>query len=323
MACKSLNVFVLDGRFSYLPCRFQWVYCQVVYLCDCLPGRIRQALAELPETLDETYERTLREIKKVNRDFAHRLLQCVAVAVRPLLVEELADFLAFDFGARPIPSFHEDWRLDDPIEAVLSTCPSLLVIVDATNEDRWRSHYLRLSSFKVIQFSHYSVKEYLTSARLAEASNNISRGFHISMTSAHILAARACLGILLQLDQNVTRDSLKNLPLAEYAAENWFDHARLEGVSQNVSDSMELLFDPGKPHLAIWVWIHDPVDPQTIFREETPSPMKGTALHYATLCGFLTIVKFLVVPRRVRRRCESPGRLLDNSITSSVGTGTL
>ena len=276
------------------------MYCQVSYLCDCLPGRIRQALAELPETLDETYRRTLREIKKVNWDFAHRLLQCVAVAVRPLLVEELADFLAFDFEATPIPKFHEDWRLEDPIDAVLSTCPSLLVIADATNEDRYNYHYHWRHSSKIIQFSHYSVKEYLTSARMAEASDNISRRFHIPMTSAHILAARACLGILLHLDQNVTNDSLKNLPLAQYAAENWFDHARLEEVSRNVSESMKRLFDPGKPHLAIWVWIHDPVSSQGPMPPphsflETPSPMKGTALHYATLCGLLTIVKFLVV----------------------------
>ena len=291
--CNALNVFFLDDCFSYIPCRFRWVYCQVVYLCDCLPGRIRQALAELPETLDETYERTLREIKKVNWDVAHHLLQCVAVAIRPLLVEELADFLAFDFQAGPIPRFHEEWRLEDPIEAVLSTCSSLLVIVNATDEDRRRYHWRHSS--KVIQFSHYSVKEYLTSARLAGASDNISRRFHISMTSAHILAARACLGVLLHLDQNITIDSLENLPLAQYAAEKWFDHARLEGVSQNVEDGMKLLFNPGKPHLAIWVWIHDPEYPGwPPSREESPSSMNGTALHYATLCGFLAIVKFLV-----------------------------
>jgi hypothetical protein len=31
------------------------VFCQLVYLCRCIPGRIRHALDELPETLDETY----------------------------------------------------------------------------------------------------------------------------------------------------------------------------------------------------------------------------------------------------------------------------
>ena len=269
------------------------MYCQVVYLCGCLPGRIRQALAELPKTLDETYERTLREILEVNWDFAHHLLQCVAAAIRPLLAEELADFLAFDFKAGPIPRFHEDWRLEDPIEAVLSTCPSLLVVVNVTDEDRWRYGWRYPAN--VIQFSHYSVKEYLTSARLAEARDNNSRRFHISMTSAHTVAARACLGILLHLDQNITKDGLKNLPLAQYAAENWFGHARFEGVSQNVEDSMKLLFDPGKPHLAIWVWIHDPEDPPGVLPfEETPSLMEGTALHYASYCGFLSIVKFFV-----------------------------
>ncbi len=55
-------------------------------------------LKELPETLDETYERILRDINKANWDHAHRLLQCLTVAVRPLRVAELAEVLAIDFG---------------------------------------------------------------------------------------------------------------------------------------------------------------------------------------------------------------------------------
>jgi hypothetical protein len=46
-------------------------------------------LEELPETLDETYERILRDINKANRVHAHRLLQCLTVAIRPLRVAEL------------------------------------------------------------------------------------------------------------------------------------------------------------------------------------------------------------------------------------------
>jgi hypothetical protein len=84
---------------------------------------------------------------------------------------------------------------------------------------------------KVIQFSHFSVKEFLTSARLAEASDLIPRRYHISMTPAHTLAAQACLGILLHLDKDVvTDDSLEELPLAEYAAEHCVDYARFEDV---------------------------------------------------------------------------------------------
>jgi hypothetical protein len=61
-------------------------------------GRV---LKELPKSLDETYERMLKEIGKVNPHQAYRLLQCLTVATRPLRVEELAEVLALDFdGAR-------------------------------------------------------------------------------------------------------------------------------------------------------------------------------------------------------------------------------
>ena len=263
------------------------MYCQVVYICGCIPARIRHALADLPETLDETYQRTLREINKADWEFAHRLFQFVAVASRPLRVEELAELLAFDFKAGPIPKFHEDWRLEDPVDAVLSTCSSLLAIVDGG-----------YPFGKVIQFSHFSVKEFLTSARLAEASDIIPRRYHISMTPAHTLAAQACLGILLHLDKDVvTSDSLEKWPLAEYAAEHWADHARFEDVSRNVEDGMKQLFDPSKPHLAVCVWIHDPdVRPwKRNGRAERPLPLLGTPLHYAALWGLHSIVEFLVI----------------------------
>jgi hypothetical protein len=66
-------------------------------LRDCLPPSVRCFLEELPESLDETYEHVLREIKKPNRDRARRLLQCLVVAIRPLRMVELAEVLAVDF----------------------------------------------------------------------------------------------------------------------------------------------------------------------------------------------------------------------------------
>jgi hypothetical protein len=220
----------------------------LVHICDCTPAGIRHALAELPETLDETYERTLRGIKRANWEIAHRMFQFVSVASRPLHIKELADLLAFDFEAGSIPKFHEDCRLEDPADAVLSTCSTLLAIVNDQGSP-------------VIQFSHFSVQEFLTSTRLAEATDIISRRYYVSMTPAHTLVAQACLGILLHLDKDVTSDSLRDFPLAEYAAEHWVDHARFEDVSRNVEDGMKQLFDPGKLHLAIYVSICDPAAP--------------------------------------------------------------
>jgi ankyrin repeat protein len=227
----------------------------------------------------------LREINEANWEFACRLFQCVSVASRPLRVEELAEFLAFDFKAGRIPEFHEDRCLEDPANQLLSTCSSLLSIVN-------------VEGFPVIQFSHASVKEFLTSTRLAETSDKIIRRYHISMTPAHTLAAKACLGILLHLDENITINSLQKFPLAKYAAKHLVDHARFENVyvSPSIEDGMKQLFDPNKPHLAVWVWIYDPEEPwHRGQRGERPSPPSGTPLHYAAHYGLDGIVKYLVI----------------------------
>ena len=237
----------------------------------------------MPETLDETYERTLREINNVHWELAHRLFQCLAVASRPFRVKELAEFLAFDFQAGPIPEFREDWRAEDPVEAVLSTCTTLLSLVDDHGSE-------------VIQFSHFSVKEFLTSTRFAKKCDAISCPYNISMTHAHTTVAQACLGKLLHLDENITRDSLKTFPLAEYAAKYWFDHARFEGVSENAEEGIKQLLDARKRHLALWVWIKDPIRPwRSHSQTERPSIPRETSLHYAAFCGLHLVVKFLAM----------------------------
>jgi hypothetical protein len=81
----------------------------------------------------------------VDWEFAHRLFQFVSVASRPFCVKELAALLAFFFKAGPIPEFYADWRLEDLVDAMLSTCSSLLAIV-----------YGRKLIGNVIQFSLFS-----------------------------------------------------------------------------------------------------------------------------------------------------------------------
>jgi Ankyrin repeats (3 copies)/Ankyrin repeats (many copies) len=148
----------------------------------------------------------------------------------------------------------------------------------------------------VIQFSHSSVKEFLMSSRFADKRDPISRRYHISMTPAHTLIAKACLGVLLHLDNNTTEDSLQKFPLAEYAAEFWVDHALFEGVSQNTEEAMKQLFDASKSHFAVWLWIYDPYRPQTRYeRVERPLPPKGTPLHYAAFFCLHPIIKALTI----------------------------
>ena len=370
------------------------MFCQLVYLRRCIPARIRRALNELPETLDETYARALKEIDKPNWEYAHRLFQCVAAASRPFSVEELAEFLAFDFDAGQTPAYLADWRPEDPTHTLLSTCSSLLAVVDGEPSDLspfaipgysiparteypvppsppsryevapiipppppwwfggapiippsppsrygvapiippdlgpfWvnlenppppqvhfplapmddetsispESSYSPTLSTQSMEFSlaaqfaHFSVKEYLTSARLAEEKDTISR-FHVSMTAAHTIIAQVCLGVLLHLDEDITRESLKKFPLAEYAAEHWVGHAQYENVASNVLDGMKRLFDPGKNHLSVWLRIFDPeIIGNRSYLYEHLEKYRATPLHYAAFFNMHDIATFLIV----------------------------
>ena len=40
------------------------------------------------------------------------------------------------------------------------------------------------------------------------------------MTAAHTIVTQACLGVLLHLDEIVTKDSLEKFPLAKYATKH-------------------------------------------------------------------------------------------------------
>jgi hypothetical protein len=251
----------------------------------------------MPETLDETYERILKGINKAQKDNAHRLLQCLTVAVRPLLVEELAELLAFDFQTTTcggIPTLKEDWRWDDQEEAVLSTCSSLITIIPR-------------DYFRVVQFSHFSVKEFLTSSRLTRSPLGELSRFHIDLEPAHTIMAQACLATLLRQDRSADNGDTKVSPLVKYAAQNWVDHAQFERVSSRVRDAMDDLFNSSKPYFATWRQVHDMDKGWDGF--SLGGHGVGSPLYYAAFCGFYDLAERLIIkyPDQVNAR---GGRIL-------------
>ena len=261
-------------------------------LRHCFPPNLRQYLNELPETLDETYDRILKGIHKSQKNNAHRLLQCLTVAVRPLLVEELAELLAFDFQASTaggIPTLKEDWWWDDQEEAVLSTCSSLIAIIPRDDS-------------RVVQFSHFSVKEYLTSSRLTQSPHGDVSRFRIDLEPAHTIMAQACLATLLQLDEHASTSDANGSPLVKYAAQHWVDHAQFEKVSSRIREGMDDLFDGSKPHFTAWVWKHDIDEGWSHFLSFSPDG--GSPLYYASFCGFYDLVERLIMkhPEQVNAR---------------------
>jgi ankyrin repeat protein len=273
---------LLDLDYISFDPRFRWVICQLAALRRRIPGTIARALKELPQTLDETYDRILSGIDKDSQEYALCLFQCLCVSIRPLRLAELAEVLAILFDTGRDSEDNVDWRSDDAQRALLSACSSLITVVD-------------VDGFPVIQFAHFTVREYLMSDRLANAGERLSR-YHILPHSAHTTLARASLGVLLSLDGHVDKIAMQEYPLAIYGAQYWVDHAKFGTVSSDIQDLMERLFDRNRPYFAAWVWIYDfdhPFGGQMSMM--CPKQPQASPLYYAALCGFPGVVKHLAI----------------------------
>jgi ankyrin repeat protein len=190
--------------------------------------------------------------------------------------------LAFDFQAtsdQGIPTLREDWRWNDQELAVLLMCSSLIAVV-------------RNGDSRVVQFSHFSVKEYLTSPRLAQSRGDDVSQFYVDLNAAHTILAQACLGTLLRLDEHAANSG--SIPLVEYAAQHWVEHAQFEDVSVRVRDGMDDLFDNSKPHFTAWLRTHDMDKGWSIFGMGRRKPL-GSPLYYAAFCGFYDLAERLIM----------------------------
>ena len=221
-------------------------------------------------------------IKISDRDLAHRLLQCLSVATRPLRVEELAEIRALDFDEAEgaTSKLIKGHQPENPLEDVLSICSSLIAVVNTGHSS-------------VVQLAHFSVKEFLTSDRLARSPyGDISR-FHIALEPAHMTLTQACLETLLQSDGSSSNDKVeRNFPLAGYASQHWVEHAQSGMVSLRIKDRLALLFDSTRPQFATWLWLYIIDDHWN--RSDNAWAARGFPLYYASLCGFRRLAEHII-----------------------------
>ncbi|KAH9980408.1 ankyrin repeat-containing domain protein [Russula compacta] len=223
---------------------------------------------------------------------------CLSVAAHPLDVEELAEVLAVDFTPiGGIPKLKEDWRWQDQERAVLTACSSLIAVVDDGRP-------------RVVQFLHFSAKEFLTSEQLATSKMDASRNHYIRLEEAHTMGAQACLGVLLRLDYDIDRESIESFPLAQYAVERFSDHVEFEDVLSQIRNRVDDLLDAEKPHFSAWLWMcsglyrdgqnqmrfHCRIGISGLVRPEDINAMGkfGTPLHAASRLGHSEMVELLL-----------------------------
>jgi ankyrin repeat protein len=163
--------------------RFQYVRCQFDNLKRFKsPAEIQRALKELPQGLDETYERILRNIDPIYQTRVASCLQWLASAHPMLTIHQLAEV----FVLRPAHDtiIDEDERIFDP-DDLLTWLHSLVIV------EQW-SH--GSSNIKSVRLSHYSIKEYLTSNRICE---DLAPVFAFTDDSACLWIARSSLAYVL------------------------------------------------------------------------------------------------------------------------------
>jgi ankyrin repeat protein len=268
-------------------------------LQHCPSHDLHRGLYKFSETRhDQGFEQILKRIDEAQKDKAHRLLQCVTVAARPLRVEEIAELLAFDFRASSsggVPK-SENWLWDE--EALRSTF-SYMIAVSPSGDSR---------VIQLTQLSDFSIKEYLTSPRLARSLCVDASRFHIDLDAAHTIMAQACLETLLRSDEHDGKGDAKQSPLIKYAAQYWVEHAQFDKVSSRVRDGMDDLFDSSKPHFAAWLQVYD-IDEEWRQFSMYQEHHSGSPLYYAAFCGFYDLAERLITkhPDQVNAR---GGRIL-------------
>jgi ankyrin repeat protein len=271
--------------------RFQWVACQLSELQKCTtPRAVRDAVASMPRTLDDTYERMLLRIPDIYARDTSRIFQWMVYSARPLMVEEVSEILAFDPDRNP--PLDAQRRLFDPKQllSILSNLAILSTIPD------WRALWHRSKTIEVVTFSHYSVQEYLCSERVV--TGRVCQ-FSVTQKPATYSIAKSCLMYILQFDQadSLTPETYEMYPLARYAAQYWAKHARQyeqEEQSQgNLQPLIEQVLDDSKHAFLNWQRIFDPL---SCFSRDCSEllPRKYTPLLCASTLGLVgTVVSLL------------------------------
>jgi ankyrin repeat protein len=175
------------------------------------PEAIREALRDLPQGLDATYDRMLLEIDPKYQKQVASTLKWLAFSLRPLRLEELAEIFILDHESDP--PFQDDDRLLQS-EDVLMYLPGMVT----KDEDGYNPIKIRLA--------HFSIKEYLMSERIRQHRIERVRFFSTTELESHLHIAAACLSYHLQLSQTIvaTEQDCRHFALWPYAAQAWSEH---------------------------------------------------------------------------------------------------
>lgn len=275
------------------------------FLRECRNRRqLRDALYNLPRTLDATYDRIFSAISVSDQPYALRVLRWLTFSKRPLYLQEIAQIAAMDPDR--IPMFDREEILEDPRD-VLNICSSLVVVTEEIqdqNNDTWEQKPQHMS---IVQLAHYSVKEYLVSQRIHESP---AAPYGLGVTLCNLQIAKCCLQYLLQFE-TVTDSpggSLQDFTLKSYSAKNWAFHVQ-DGFQkdQDIEDLCFQLLSTSKKAFELWHRLYDCRQTYVVSVHDIERKKPPPGIYFATLFGLPNIVKrMLENGEDPNAQCETP-----------------
>jgi hypothetical protein len=178
---------------------------------------IQEALNGLPDGLDQTYDRMLRNIELKRRKQVANTLKWLAFSISPLYLDEVAEIFVLD-PERDVPL---GTRLLKP-EAVLEYLRGLVTTIKL-NRNQFHSE----GSFVQLRLAHFSIQEYLLS-NPTRMPIDISVTFQMEELREHSFITESSLAYHLHLSKTtlVTEQNVEYFPLCDYVARYWFRHLR-------------------------------------------------------------------------------------------------
>jgi hypothetical protein len=225
-------------------------------------------LAELPQTLDETYDRILSAIPRDYHDFARTALAILAaqseLGDRTLTAEVLLAMVLRSLG------IGADHFYD--IYDIREFCGCRVTFVPARTYDRNRLHQplpprLKVEDVTEVFMAHYTVKEFLYAERTARKSENYISSFALQEQAVIDMWAELVMEVAIRArpsDRMISYNSMEDYCVATGCHIIKAGEDKIISNSRVVSHCLDFL-DPAAPH-------HSRLSTSTILQVKWYSP---------------------------------------------------
>lgn len=195
--------------------RFRWAVCQIDILGRLKSqSAVRKALLELPESLDETYERILQTIPTEHREFTRATLSILAGQSE--LGEAETQMTPGALLSMVLRNLGLEWSTDHfyNIYDIRETCGCLVTFTMVDMKSlAWDTTTRGHQEKEVVLFAHYTVKEFLYADRTAHSLNVTARLFALDQHTTAMRWARCVMEIAVSARETgrpISSDSIED-----------------------------------------------------------------------------------------------------------------